>query len=108
MVSPIVTPTQSRTTFSGSPCETPPMMRREDNFLNPDSSLGSCLEFIYPIDGHGTIVTPFDEFLSVTDHRRKANSKSSARDSTFQATKDIPENFNFIFTRSPPSFYNPV
>lgn len=131
MASPIVTPTQSRTTFSASPtmaCETPSMLETYEGVsyineaINTSSSLGSCLEPILPIDGHTTIVTSFDEFMSFPGENRKtyfSNLISSPSQSmhpppsllpnkVVSKTKDLNEQLNFLFARPPPSFHNPV
>ena len=132
MASPIVTPTQSRTTFSASPtmpCDTPSMLETYEavsyinEAMNTSSSLGSCLEPILPIDGHTTIVTSFDEFMSLPGENRKTYFSNLTR-SPMQSlhppptsllptkvvpkTKDLNEQLNFLFARPPPSFHSPV
>ncbi len=130
MGSPMVTPTQSRTTFSGSPVmgDTPSL---SDTYLhdpiNTSSSAGSSLDPVLPIDGHGTIVTSYDDYMSLPENARSnifsslagSGSGGSAAgpspppppllppiSESVHRTRDLPESSDFLFSRSPPP-YNP-
>ena len=133
MGSPMVTPTQSRTTFSGSPImggeNTPSLSDTRaasflDDQLNTSSSAGSSLDPVLPLDGHGTIVTSYDDYMSLPENLR-SNIMSSLHGSgsgigsalgtsspppplsaseSIPRTRNLPESSNFLFSRSPPSF----
>ena len=131
MGSPMVTPTQSRTTFSGSPImgDTPSLSdTRADSYLhdpiNTSSSAGSSLDPVLPIDGHGTIVTSYDDYMSLPENARSNIFSSLAGSGAGSAsgpsppppplgpsesvhrTRDLPESSDFLFSRVPPP-YNP-
>lgn len=123
--SPIVTPTQSRTTFSGSPLlggDTPSVSDTRgflDDAVNTSSSAGSSLDPVLPIDGRGTIVTSYDDYLSLPETARGtlyagltgSGPGSAAGPSPLppplltegvSRTRDLPEHPHFLFARRPP------
>ena len=133
MGSPMVTPTQSRTTFSGSPImggdNTPSLSDTRaasflDDQLNTSSSAGSSLDPVLPLDGHGTIVTSYDDYMSLPENLRGniwsslAGSGSGIGSATgpspppppvpatdsIPRTRNLPESSDFLFSRSPPPF----
>jgi len=133
MGSPMVTPTQSRTTFSGSPImgDTPSLSDTRaasylDDPINTSSSAGSSLDPVLPLDGHGTIVTSYDDYMSLPENARSnifsslAGSGSGmgsaagpsppppplAVSESVPRTRDLTESSDFLFSRSPPP-YNP-
>ncbi len=133
MGSPMVTPTQSRTTFSGSPImggDTPSVSDTRgfiDDAINTSSSAGSSLDPVLPIDGHGTIVTSYDDYMSLPENARStifsslAGSGSGAGSAAGPSpppppipvevvprTRDLQEHGNFLFARQPPNFHNPI
>ena len=133
MGSPMVTPTQSRTTFSGSPImgDTPSLSDTRaasylDDPINTSSSAGSSLDPVLPLDGHGTIVTSYDDYMSLPENARSnifsslAGSGSGmgsaagpsppppplAASESVPRTRNLTESSDFLFSRSPPP-YNP-
>jgi uncharacterized protein (TIGR03382 family) len=128
--SPMVTPTQSRTTFSGSPIvDTPSLSDTRaasylDDPINTSSSAGSSLDPVLPLDGHGTIVTSYDDYMSLPETAR-GNILSSLAGSgsglgsaagpsppppplpaseSVPRTRNLAESSDFLFSRSPPPF----
>lgn len=85
-----MTPTQSRTTFSGTPimAETPSVSGGfADDPLNTTGS--SNIDPVMPIDGHQTIVSSYNEFMALGNETRTniMNSLPSPQDSATSAAE---------------------
>ena len=94
--------------------------------INTSSSAGSSLDPVLPLDGHGTIVTSYDDYMSLPENARSNIFSSLAGSGGGSAlgpsppppplggpssdsvprTRDLPESSDFLFSRSQPP-YNP-
>ena len=125
-----MTPTQSRTTFSGTPimAETPSVSGGfADDPLNTTGS--SNIDPVMPIDGHQTIVSSYNEFMAMPNESRTniMNSFPSPQESSASAehlqqsgqspspigtgpvprTRDLREGSPYLFAPYPGNMHYP-